>query len=388
MKRSEKKILFVSPYFKPQTGGLENYVSSIQEGLSGLGWKTIVVTSNAEGEPYREEDIGGAKVYRLPVWFRLSNTPMNPLWYFALKKIIRRERPDIINAHAPVPFIADMAAFAAKDVPFVLTYHAGTMRKRKVLMDAVIWLYESSFLRHTARKAVRIICPSRFVVRTMLGEFEDKTTVISPGIDTSLFRPASPDVGRTGDAIFVGRYANMYEMKGLYDLIGAIERLPDVRLTVVGEPVSSGASNVTFVGTKNLRELVDEMQGKGVLILPSRAHAESFGMVLIEAMACKVPVIGTDIGGIPEVIENGTDGIIVPPEDRQALTSAIRSILTDRRLADTLTENAYEKVTRNFTWIRKVEETERIFDAILAASECELRGGIPATEVGTDQSNK
>ena len=71
---------------------------------------------------------------------KISNTPINPLWYRTLKSIIRAEKPDIINSHQPVPFIGDLAAFLAGNIPFVLTYHQGTMRKNQVLSDILIFL--------------------------------------------------------------------------------------------------------------------------------------------------------------------------------------------------------------------------------------------------------
>src|SRR3989344_8783646 len=110
-----KKIMFVTPYFYPKIGGLENYAYNIAKGLKKkYDWEVVVVTSNHEQpHKYKEEKIDGMKVYRLPRWFKVSNTPINPMWYFMIKKIIKKERPNIINAHTPVPFMADMAAMAA-----------------------------------------------------------------------------------------------------------------------------------------------------------------------------------------------------------------------------------------------------------------------------------
>jgi len=366
---TKKKILFVSPYFKPHTGGLENYVSNIEKGLRDLDWETVVVTSNEKGRGFQEEIIDGVKVYRLPTLFKISNTPINPLWYFYLKKILKNEKPDIINGHAPVPFISDMAALASGTIPFVLTYHAGSMKKGKLIFDVIIWLYEHILLTYTASKAERIICPSQFVIDTVLKRFKQKATVITPGVDTSLFKPAEGNGGEKNTVLFIARFANMYKMKGLYNLIEAVKTLPQVTLKVIGEPIFTDAKNVVFLGTKSIQETVREMQNCTLLALPSLAHYESFGMVLIEAMACKKPVIGTMIGGIPEVIENRVDGILVPSGDIPALTSAIESIMNHPEFAESLAERGFEKVAVKYTWQKKVEETNEEFSRLVGAKQ-------------------
>lgn len=359
-----KKVIFVAPYFKPHTGGLENYVANIEKGLREQGWETIVVTTNDSGKAYQEEIIDGTKVYRLPVWFKISNTPVNPFWFFSLKKIFRKENPDIINAHAPVPFIADMAALVTGNIPFVLTYHAGTMLKGRFFLDLVIGAYESTLLQITAFRARAIICPSQFVINTILSRFKKKSFVVSPGVDTSIFKPADTESDNRS-VLFISRFSNMYKMKGLFNLIEAMEQLPEVTLRVIGEPIPVEAKNVVFLGTKKISETVKEIQNCSVLILPSLAHAESFGMVLIEAMACKKPVIGTIIGGIPEVIQSGVDGFLVPANNPQALRLAIKKLIDDDVLAETIALNGYKKIIAHYTWDKKVISTEKVYSSCI-----------------------
>lgn len=358
---TRKKVIFVAPYFKPYTGGLENYVANIEQGLRNQNWETVVVTTNDSGKPYQEEVIDGTRVYRLPVWFKISNTPVNPFWLFSLKKIFRKENPDIINAHAPVPFIADMAALAAGKFPFVLTYHAGTMLKGRFLLDLVIGTYENTLLQITALRARAIICPSQFVINTILKRFRDKSFVVSPGVDTSIFKPSDDVVSDTKSVLFISRFSNMYKMKGLFNLIEAMKQLPDITLKVVGESVSVNIKNIEFLGTKVIRETIEEIQKSSLLTLPSLAHAESFGMVLIEAMACKKPVIGTRIGGIPEVINDGIDGLLVNPGDIDALARAIRHLVDDKNFSQQLATNGYNKAMSEYNWEQKSIKTLQIF---------------------------
>jgi glycosyltransferase involved in cell wall biosynthesis len=360
------KILFTSTYFPPSLGGVENYVFNIALGLQQTyDVEVVVVTANAKSKVLSIEDYHGLKVYRLPVMMRLSNTLINPLWYFTLKRIIHIEKPDIINAHQPVMFMGDVAAFVAGNIPFVLTYHAGTMKKKQLPIDIIIQFYETFVLPHTARKATKIICASCFVRDTLLKKYASKVTVISPGVNTSLYKH-DPEVKKEENLVlFIARHKTMYRMKGLYYLIDAIKKLQGVRLRIVGEVDESPAENIEFVGVKQGEDLVREMQQASVMVLASLAHMESFGMVLIEAMACGTPVIGTNIGGIPEVIRDNVDGFIVTARDSNALAQAISKIVSNKELATRMGQAGEMKVKENFTWETRVALTEGVFASCL-----------------------
>ena len=356
------KILFVAPHFPPSIGGVELYVFNLALGMQRKYHnEVVVVTSNPRGKKQIVEEYQGIKVYRLPVMVRVSNTPINPLWSIAIKKIIREEKPDIINAHQPVIFIGDLTAQLAGDIPFILTYHAGTMKKRKFLIDIIIFLYETFILPQTAKKATHIICASHFVRNTLLKKYASKSTVISPGVDTTLFKP-DPSVKREEKLVlFVANHKNMYGMKGLYYLIDAVKMLDGIKLRVVGEIDESTDPNVEYVGVKHNAALVEEMQKASVLALPSLAHMESFGMVLIEALACQTPVIGAKVGGIPEVISDNVDGFIISPRDSSALALAISKVVANKELAARMGEAGAAKVAEKFTWDVCVNRTKEVF---------------------------
>ena len=216
----------MTPYFPPHTGGLENYAFNIAQGLIQTNdFEVVVVTSNPNRKKQFIEDYCGIKVYRLPIMLKISNTPINPLWYGTLKRIIRAEKPDIINSYQPVPFIGDLAAFLAGNIPFVLTYHQGTMRKNQVLSDILIYLYETLVLPHTASKATKIIYSSNFVRNTILRKYASKGTVIHPGVDLNLFKPSPIIKKENNRVLFICRSKNMHKMKGLFCLLDAIKAI-------------------------------------------------------------------------------------------------------------------------------------------------------------------
>ncbi|HXT82751.1 MAG TPA: glycosyltransferase family 4 protein, partial [Verrucomicrobiae bacterium] len=344
MKKITNKILFVTPYYPPNIGGVQNYVYNLAHGMSKKDdCKVVVVTSQNTSNKIQIERGKKLTVYRMPTLFKFFNTPINPLWYFHIKEIIKNEKPDIINAHSPVPFMADMAALSSNSTPFILTYHSGPMEKYKYFVDKIINVYERFFLQYTFKKANKIICSSNFVKRTMLKKYKTKSIIIHPAVDTKIFKP-SKFKKIPNSVLFIGRKSN-YELKGLFYLINAIKQIPEVTLYIVGGKIENHDKNVIFVGEKKTSELIKIIQSSSVLVLPSLAQTESFGMVLIEAMACKTSVIGTHIGGIPEVINNNIDGLLVRSRDSKKLKEAIEKILHNKKFATKLSENGYKKVT-------------------------------------------
>ncbi len=265
--------------------------------------------------------------------------------------------------------MSDITAAVAGGVPFILTYHAGTMRKNNWRSDMIIWLYEHFVLPLTSSRAEKIICSSEFVRKSVFPGFLDKAIVVTPGVDLNLFKPHNDVQKNEHEIIFVCGLAAMHRMKGLYVLAEAVhlleDKYPKLTVKVIGEKGSIDSKHINFVGPKRGVELVKEIQSGKALVLCSLAPAESFGMVLIEAMACKMPVIGAATGGIPEVIDDGTDGFIVPPGDASALAKAIENILINRDLAAQMGEEGYRKVQSGFGWEYKVNQTLRVITEAL-----------------------
>ena len=366
MNGKKVKLLLVTPYFPPQSGGLEAYAFHIAQGLmQAYDYEVVAVTSNPHGKKQTIKDYCGIKVYRLPIMLRIANTPLNPLWYLMLKRIIRVEKPDIINSHQPVPFIGDLTALLVGNIPFVLTYHAGTMKKQKLPVDIIIDLYERFILPHTAKKATKIICASNVVRNTILKKYAFKCTVIYPGVDVALFKPNTAIKKEKNLILFICHYKSMQKMKGLYYLLDAMQALPEVKLHIVGEKGDFADERIVSVGIKHGEDLVEEMQRASVVILPSIGQMESFGMVLIEAMACQTPVVGTNMGGIPEAINNGIDGFIVAPRDSNALAQAIAKILSDEELATRMGQLGAARVREQFSWDSRVALTKEVFASCL-----------------------
>jgi glycosyltransferase involved in cell wall biosynthesis len=372
------KLLVASPYYPPSIGGAQGYARSIACGLArSFGWEVVVVTTNhAEPSRWAEEERDGLRILRLPRWLRLSNTPMSLRWPATLRGILQRERPDLVNGHAPVPVFADVAARIARaqGVPFVLTYHSGSMVRPGFALNGAVRLYERLVLPRTCDLAARIVCSSESV-RAHLGR--PAAVTITPGTALPVRAPAASTGSRR--ILFVGSLDGSSAWKGIDVLVRAMQRVqrawPDALLTFVGDGdglpghrrrCERAGVRTEFRGARFGEELSAEYARCAMLVLPSISEAESFGMVLVEAMAHGRPVIGSRIGGIPLVVRDGRDGLLVPPGDPAALASAIESLLADPARADALGAHGRAAAAR-YDWAPRVEQTHRIFAEVVSS---------------------
>lgn len=365
-------ILVVTTYFYPQSGGVANHTYNLNKKL--LERFPIQITVVAAGKTKKErscEMVDGMKVYRLPYWIKVSNTPINPIWYLDLKRLIAKESPDIVSVHTPVPFLADMAGFAKGTLPMLLKYHhAGSMQKGSLPMDLVLRLYEATLFKLLARKAHTVISASEYTRTHFLKQFGN-TITITTGVDVSRFGPKHDNTGNS--VLFVASLNKAEQYKGLEYLLRAVKKLiqsiPDIHVTVVGdgdnrmyyEDMSRSLgldSHISFRGRLYAHDLVEVYRSSSVLVHPS--FMESCPNVLLEAMACQLPVIGTNSTGTKDLIIDGKNGFLFPPKDVSALAQAIQHILTDTELSLQMGQFGYDWVKSKFSWDKKADETYRV----------------------------
>lgn len=346
------RILTVTPYFYPAVGGLERYAAKMAQGAVDSGCDVSVVTSSKTGQEGYEL-VDGLRVFRLRTTFTFSNTPIGITWPLKLRRLIRSESPDLINCHAPVPYISDISIGAAGNVPVILTYHSASMKQRSWRLDRLIGTYERLILPLSLRRADRIICSSDFVRSRFLRKYAHKTSTITPGVDLDVFKTRT-HVGDERKVLFVGSFRN--DWKGLTYLRQAMLAVDNAELHVVGSGNPVPWPKTTYHGVLVGAELVRMIQSSSVLVFPSVAESESFGMVLIEAQACGVPVIASRMGGIPSVIDDGASGLLVPPRDPKGLAEAISRVLDDPALAEALSTYGLRSVVERFRWTEKISE--------------------------------
>ncbi|MFE5937439.1 glycosyltransferase family 4 protein [Streptomyces sp. NPDC056470] len=359
--RSISTVAVVAPYYPPHVGGLENYAERVAQAVAeDPAMRAVVITSRTGWRTSVETDCG-VPVVRLGAWARLSNTPFSPLWPLQVRRWLRRLGVDVINAHAPVPGLADVAVAVSGTHPTVVTYHAGSMLKGSKRVDWLIRAYERHVLPRVFTHASALVAVSP----VSLAFDRPGAVQITPGVDVERFTPGLPPSTRPRTVVYVGRLDRSSSWKGVDVLLHAFAALtadlPEARLRLVGGgdalPDHTALAErlgitdrVEFAGALTGETLLTAMREAAVLVLPSLTAAESFGMVLVEAMACGTPVIGSDAGGIPYVISDGTTGLLVPHNDPAALAAACRRVLRDGDLADRLGAAGRRCAVERYAW--------------------------------------
>jgi len=377
------KLMIVCAYFSPRVGGMETYVLSIIKLLiKKYDMDVVVVCSNWDDNYYKEEYVENIKVYRIQYLFKISSTPINIFWTDKLSKIIDKEMPDVINGHLPVPYIADIASRIAdkKNIPFILTYH-NDLTGYNFLIRTLAKCYYKFIGNKTFDISRKIIVTSQYYASSSsyIKKYADKLEIVSPGVDTEKYKIVENIFKDKHSILFVGQINKENQHKGLDYLLDAIKivnySLPTVKLIIAGEGnyvehykmliESMGLGNhVKFMGLIQNKELVDCYNRSGVLVLPSYNRAEGFGMVLTEAQACGVPVIGTMIGGIPFAVKNGETGILVPPKDSKCLAKAILKLLTNENLLKEMGQNGRKRVIEEFSWEKSADKMFKIISDV------------------------
>ncbi|WP_297506024.1 glycosyltransferase family 4 protein [Thermococcus sp.] len=325
------KILIVSPYFYPEGGGLERYAYEMALELKKENEVTVVCST--KNEP-RNEVLDGIRVIRRHPLFIVSNTPIKLSLPFELVSMVKREKFDIIIAHTPVPFYADVASLVAKlaGIPLVIYYHVGKLEKG-LWLDKIARLY-SQTLEKVTLSGAKLFAVSHYVAR-LLFEKGFNAKVRYPRI-SGVFLSERPRY--SGEYIlFVGQLTRAHRWKNLSLVLDAFAQflkiLPGERLVVVGggelldyyQQLTKKRGieySVTFSGFVSDRKLVEYYKNAKVLVLPSSGN-EAFGKVVLEAMTLGTPVIVSNLGEFPFVVEHGKEGLVIKPEVEELVSSLV-----------------------------------------------------------------
>jgi glycosyltransferase involved in cell wall biosynthesis len=371
------KVLIAAAYYFPRVGGLENYAAAIAQGLHGRGWDVVVVCGDTSVSEVRRETLDGYTVWRLPVWKVVFNTPLHPAWLPMLRHIIRSERPDIVNAHTPVPFMVDMIMLAAGRIPVVITYHAATLVRPGGIIRWLVTLAYRAAQYLTLARTRAIIAVSPYVKMTLSKRLAGKVQVIPNSVSH-----VSPQnhVGGKG-LVFVANLEPTHSWKGL-DLIlqGLVIARRSYGITPELVVVGDGTDRPRY--ERHVRELdLDGLvrftgrlvgserdqvvrQAAAQVVYPTTAN-DGMPTVLLEGWAQGLPVIAAAIGAITTLVDDHHNGVLAAPNDPAALAAAIHEVLQDPVAAEAMGEAGRQLVAREYTWPKQVDRTARLLESLV-----------------------
>ena len=400
--RGRLRICLVSEEYPPESGwgGIATYTHVLALGLAGLGHRVHVVARGWE----TRTDEGPVTVHRLrigePSWrrgrrwvpLRFPETRGVLLWSWAVRQAIRRieasEGLDVVEA--PEYHAQTLLADTSRRVPLVVRLHLPTFLGRRVSGRSVAGSRLDRALterweRRVAGKAAMITSPSRHLARAVSsawGVDARSIRVLPNPIDDGSFAPgAAPAEGPS--ILFVGRVSRI---KGAETLIHAVPSIlrdhPAATVSLIGKDHPSGPDGsmtrhlrgvlgragvsedrVTFLGYHERAALPDRYRAAAVCVVPSLYESFSYGC--LEAMASGRPVIASAVGGIPEIVTDGEDGLLVPPGDAGALARAVSRVLGDPALARRLGERARRTAVERFGFHRLSAETADLYGSLV-----------------------
>jgi glycosyltransferase involved in cell wall biosynthesis len=404
------KIALISYRSNPHCGGQGVYIRNLSHALADLGHRVeviagppppalnsnIILTMLNTLDLYNPEDL-----FRTPRLKEL-NDPVNLLEWLDVSamgypepltfgmRVIRHLKEtkktfDIIHDNQSLSYgILSLS----RRMPVTATiHHPITVDRRTEIKTSRSFIKKLKILRwfsfinmqkKVARKLPQIITVSESSKKDIAKEFkipESRFKTIPIGIDTDLFYPVD-SIDRVPGRIITTNSADM-PLKGLYYLLHAVKAVLNIRplsLTIVGSPKKKGkveklikqldlASYVNFTGRIDNDRFVREYAKAELAIVPSLY--EGFGLPVGEAMACRVPVISTTGGALPEVA--GDAAKLVPPGNVQALKEAILELLEDSKQRESLAEQGYQRVLSEFTWEKTAIRTAKAYQEVIDA---------------------
>jgi len=370
------KILQTPIRFHPYIGGVEKYVLDLSAELVKLGHKITVICAN---EPLckEEEKFNGIKVKRLRYVGKLANTNIS----LALPFKILNEDFDILHTHFPSPWSADWSAVISiiKRKPLVVTYHNDI--DNHPTFGFLAKVYSHFFLRFVLKNSEKIIItqPDYLKYSNFLKKYESKVITIPNCVDTKRFKALNCKKNKNTIS-FLSCLDSFHRYKGLDYLIKALwlvkKKIPNIRLIVGGKgklieeykelakklDLEKNIEFLGYVANTNLVRLYNQSQ---IFVLPSISHDEGFGIVLLEAMACKTPVICTYLAGVAKDVKENNAGIVIRPKDIRSLGNAIIKILTNKKLSEKMQKNALLLVRKRYDSKKVARKAERAYKEII-----------------------
>ncbi len=364
------KVLHIGKYYPPYPGGIESYCKVICEGLFSRNIGVDIVVSN-DMNKFTHTNINGIDVFRLPRLKSLRSIPICPAMPFFVKKLLKTNHYDIVHIHFPNPMGEISFLFSGFKGKKIITYHAdhGFNNRLKTLYLPVV--------NNMLRKCSNIIFSSENYLnnRTLLDKYRNKCRIVPIPLNPYFlsqidYKKVSQIKEKYGNFIlFVG---NLNSYKGQEYLIKAMKNI-NSNLIMIG----SGANNsnikklinkmhlenkifiIDRVGNDELKSFLDACE---VLCLPSVSQAETFGIVLLEAMARSKPVISTELGtGTSWVNKDGKTGFVVSPGSVGELSDAISKILGNEKLKEQMGNNAKKRVLDYFTVDKTIDSLVSLY---------------------------
>ncbi len=371
------RVLLLYKDYHPIVGGIENHIRLLAQGLRNEGVDASVLVTNT-GPATQRQTIDGVPVTKTGRQTAILSTPISLPFFVELRR--QMATVDLVHLHAPYPLAELAQLMLGRAKPNVISYHSDIVRQKKTGK-----LY-APFLKKVLQRAALIAASSPAYIESspFLQDVRQKCRVIHYGIETERFEKTEQvrgDVDRLrnqyGDLpllLFIGR---LRHYKGVDVLIRAMHDIRAKLLIIGTGPMQEEWQNlahaqnlsdkVFFLGDASDKETLAARYAADLFILPSTNRAEALGIVQLEAMACGLPVVCTELGtGTSYVNRDGVTGLVVPPNDPHALAAAINRLLAAPATRAKMGAEGRMRVRNEFSLGTMIKSTISFYQDVLS----------------------
>lgn len=364
------RIGMVCPYSFDVAGGVQSHVLQLAEVLRGYGHEVSVLVpgSTDAQESLPDYVVSGGKAVAIPYNGSVARLRFGPATHRTVKKWLRTGEFDVLHLHEPNAPSLSMLALNIAEGPIVATFHTSTTKSLTLSVFEPI-------LRPMHEKIVGRIAVSDLARRWQMEALGSDAVEIPNGVDVASFASARPLDGypRPGKTVlFLGRYDE--PRKGMDVLLGAlpavVERFPEVEILVVGrgdekqlrEGAGPNAHHLRVLGQVDDADKASAMRSADVYCAPNTG-GESFGIVLVEAMAAGTAVVASDLDAFRRVLDDGDAGRLVAVDDADALAAGLMVVLSDDAARARYIGRASEAV-QLYDWSVVAAQIMRVYETV------------------------
>jgi glycosyltransferase involved in cell wall biosynthesis len=380
------KVLLVNYEFPPMGGGAGNATFDIARGLAKRGHAVDVLTSRMSGAP-DEERREGVRVFRVTSWRRgihhaglFGAASFVFFGFFKLRRLVSQNRYDLVHYFFSLPSgLLSFYSNGIKGLPYIVSLRGSDVPgyDTESLKLRILHPLFKPLTKRIWNKARRVFANSEglrdLAVRTDPGR---EIEVILNGVDVMQFARERTDGEAEMDNLRILCVSRLIERKGIGYLIDAMSRIGDTgfELDIVGTGIEEEAlktrtrelaleDRIRFHGFQPKKILSRSYHQADVLVLPSLS--ESLSMALLEGMGCGLPVVASNVGGIPDVVRDGENGILVEPGDSKALADALIYLKRNPSLREEMGGRNARHIRKNFSWEHVVDRYEEAYGEIV-----------------------
>ncbi|MFE3192945.1 glycosyltransferase family 4 protein [Nocardia sp. NPDC059240] len=362
------KIGMVCPYSFDVPGGVQAHVVELAQVLIERGHKVSVLAPAADDTPLPDFVVSAGKAVAIPYNGSVARLSFGPTAYTRIRRWIAENDFDVLHIHEPNAPSLSMLALKIAEGPIVATFHTSTTK------SLVLSTFQG-VLRPYHEKISGRIAVSELARRWQVEALGGDAVEIPNGVDVPAFAhaPLLEGYPRQGKSVlFLGRFDE--PRKGMDVLLGALPELvrrhPGLEVLIVGRgdedrlrrEAGENAGHLRFLGQVSDAEKASAMRSADVYVAPNLG-GESFGIVLVEAMAAGTAVVASDLDAFRRVLRDGTAGRLVPVGDSERLAEAISTMLTDDQQREEYIRTA-NQVVGEYDWPVVAEQILRVYETV------------------------